>query len=103
MRKVSVILILVLTTNCASIVHGTRQEIPVKSNPTAADVAVKCADGEFNAAPTPTEIILKRNRGGCEVTVSKAGFRPETVRLKRRLSGWYLANILIGGIVGLNH
>lgn len=99
---IALLLIAGMTANCASIAHGTRQDISVQSNPTGADVVVKCAkDAPFNAPPTPTEITLKRNRGGCVITVSKEGYEPRSFRLTRQLSGWYLANILIGGVIGL--
>lgn len=99
---IALLLIAGMTANCASIAHGTRQDISVQSNPVGADVVVKCAkDAPFNAPPTPTEITLKRNRGGCVIIVSKEGYEPRSFRLTRRLSGWYFANILIGGVIGL--
>ena len=103
MREVVALLVIAgFTVNCASIAHGTRQDISVQSTPSNADVVVKCAkDAAFNAPPTPAEITLKRNRGGCLITVSKDGYEPRTFRLTRQLSGWYIANILIGGVIGL--
>jgi hypothetical protein len=101
-RLIALLLIVGMTVNCASIVHGTRQEISIQSTPTGADVVVKCAkDAPFNAPSTPAEITLKRNRGGCAITVWKKGYEPRTFFLTRQLSGWYIANILIGGVIGL--
>jgi hypothetical protein len=100
-KGLSLALLAVFSVRCASIAHGSHQQIPVSSDPPGARVEVACATGTFNAPPTPAEITLKRNRANCNVTVSKEGYRPETFSLSREVSGWYFGNILIGGIIGL--
>ena len=102
MKQIALVLIALSSVRCASIVHGTSQKIPVTSQPPGADVVVKCIDGEFKApSQTPTQIVLRRNRQDCEVRVEKPSFEPHLVQLSRNMSGWYLGNILIGGIIGL--
>lgn len=100
-RFVSILVLVVSSVRCASIVHGSHQQIPVDSQPPGASVQVTCATGRFNAPPTPSEITLKRNRADCSVSISKDGYHPAEFQLSRQVSGWYFGNILLGGVIGL--
>jgi hypothetical protein len=100
-KLVALLCISISAVRCASIIHGTTQKIPVTSEPTAANVSLKCLEGTVEAASlTPTTVVLKRNKVSCAIVVSKEGYQPSAVQLQRKLSGWYIANLLIGGIVG---
>jgi hypothetical protein len=95
-------LVAVLTTGCASIVHQTTQQIPVASNPPGAAVTVAC--GDVNNDPkllTPTVVTVHRKPKLCAISLTKDGYQSAEVALARKMSGWYLGNILFGGIIGL--
>jgi hypothetical protein len=95
-------LVAVLSTGCASIVHQTTQQIPVASNPPGAAVTVAC--GDVNNDPklvTPTVVTVHRKPSHCSISLNKDGYQPAEVALARKMSGWYLGNILFGGIIGL--
>lgn len=86
---------------CASVVHGSTQAIEVTSQPSGASVELRCLAGSVHFGTTPTAITLKRRETSCTVALSAKDYEETTVVLSRDLSGWYLANILIGGVIGL--
>lgn len=98
---VALICVSTLTLRCASIVHGTTQTISITSEPRGAKAELKCLEGAVESGlPTPTSVTLKRSKVSCSIVVSKSGYTPVTFELQRNMSGWYIANILIGGLVG---
>ena len=98
----SLLLSVSLLTGCASIVHGTRQDVPVSSSPTGADVTVICGKVPVKApSQTPTTVSLKRNAEPCNIVVSKPGYEDASVVFVKRMSGWFWGNILFGGIPGM--
>ena len=91
-----------LCFNCASIVHQTTQQVPVKSDPPGAALTVAC--GDVNNDPkltTPTTITLHRKPDVCTLKLSKEGYKEKEVAFTKSMSPWYLGNILGGGIIGL--
>lgn len=87
--------LVLLSSGCASIVHGSGQEVPISSDPTGADVYV---DGE-DVGKTPVTPNLKRKRAH-QVTFEKPGYRTEHRVIHRVLSGAVAGNILAGGLIG---
>ena len=83
-------------TGCASIVHGTRQNIPVSSDPAGASVYV---DGELRGA-TPLTLQVRRGDSTTEVKVELEGYRPVQQTLNRKFSWWYTGNVFFGGLIG---
>jgi hypothetical protein len=100
MRKL-VALLAVFAVNCGTIVHQTTQEIPVKSDPPGANVTVACGEVENDPkAMTPTAVSVHRKPEFCQISLTKEGYERMDVQLDRKMSGLYLGNILIGGIIG---
>lgn len=88
--------------SCASIMHGTKQQIPIDSNPTGAEVIIVDEEGfEVFNGMTPSVITLRRDTE-YKVTIKKDGYGSFTTLLKRKIDGWYWGNIgLLGiGIIG---
>jgi hypothetical protein len=97
-----IVLALVFSTGCASIAHQTTQQIPVASDPAGAAVTVACGDVHNDPKLlTPTVVTVHRKPAVCLIGLTKDGYMRRDVRLERQMSGWYLGNILIGGIIGL--
>ncbi len=95
-----VIMCLVLSTasSCATVKHGTMQPISVKSDPPNAEIRVN----GMSAGRTPTVLNLSRTSTGTgTVRVELDGYRPVDVPVKRRLSGAFWGNLLIGGVIGM--
>jgi hypothetical protein len=81
---------------CASIMHGTSQDVGFSSNPTAAKITV---DGrELGNAPIVTKLSRKDNH---IVRMELDGYAPYEATMTRGVSGWVWGNVVFGGLVGL--
>jgi hypothetical protein len=89
---------------CASIVSDSEEVVTISSNPTAAQIAIADQSGvEVYRGTTPATITLDASAGyfdGQEYTVtfSKEGYDPTTVKVDSRINGWYVGNIVFGGL-----
>lgn len=86
-----------IVIGCASIMHGARQDISVTSVPLGAKVTVN----GVNMGATPSMIRLDRAASSIALVFTKEGYEPVTVALNRRMDGWLLGNIILGGLIGL--
>ena len=99
---VAVCFLAMLGVNCGSIVHQTTQQVRVTSEPAGAAVTVAC--GDVNNDPklvTPAVVTLHRKPKYCGIKLNKDGYAEKELQFGRQMSGWYLGNIIIGGIIGL--
>lgn len=94
-------------TGCASIVSKSNWPVQLNSTPPGATVSVKDANGgEIFRGTTPTQVTLKSGKGyfkSASYTLEFAGegVRPQTVQIKAELNGWYIGNVVFGGLIGL--
>ncbi|MDP2906008.1 MAG: TonB family protein [Candidatus Omnitrophota bacterium] len=89
--------ILIMTlVGCATIIHGGRQKIPVKSYPSGATVSVNMIKVE-----TPGVINLSRSEPMVILRFEKDGYEPVEVTLIRTTDGWIWGNLFIGGLIGI--
>ena len=96
-RTISYLLLLAIlgTTGCASIISGTTQSVFVNSSPSGANVEV---DGL--QATTPTKLELKRSQASHNVRITKEGYEPANVSIGRKFNPWVAGNLLWGyGVV----
>ena len=83
-------------TACASIIHGTKQDVGISSSPTGAKVTI---DNQSGAA---TPYIAKLSRGDNHVVkIAMDGYAPAELTLTKSVSGWVWGNIVFGGLIGL--
>jgi hypothetical protein len=87
--------ILVLAA-CASIIHGSRQQVSISSTPSNARITV---DGQPQGT-TPAVVNLKR-KDLHTVRLELEGYQPVDIALTRKVSGWVWGNIIFGGLIGL--
>jgi len=95
-------------TGCATIVGSPTQTIPISSSPSEAKVLVTDEAGtEVFAGTTPISVTLNKSTGrywgGKEfkVTISKPGYKPQTIPVTSSPNGWYIAgNFFFGGLIG---
>ncbi len=90
-----------LFSGCASIIHGSRQDVRVMSSPTGAVVRVNLNN---QATTTPGIVTLNRKEIGYVLTFEKEGYKPVEISLRRTIGGWLFGNIIFGiggGIVGV--
>ena len=86
----------ILLSACASIMHGTSQDIGISSSPTNASVTVD------NAMKAQTPFIAKLSRKDTHIIhIAADGYAAADLTLTRSTSGWVWGNVLFGGIIGL--
>jgi len=86
----------ILSSSCATIMHGNSQEISINSEPEGATVYV---DGQ-ERGKTPLSLLLSRKKERYIVVIKKECYLPKTVEINRAISGSVAGNIIAGGIIG---
>lgn len=95
-----------LTTGCASIVSSKNYPVSINSDPQGATVVVTDKSGrEVFRGQTPTRTMLAAGDGyfssaRYRFAFEKPGYGSATTMLSANLDGWYIGNILFGGIIG---
>ena len=95
-RRLLAFVLAVGSTGCATIMHGTRQDVSITSVPSGAAVTVNGQD----KGKTPIAVELARKDKHL-VKVELAGYLPFEQYLVRKVSGWVWGNLVFGGIPGL--
>lgn len=94
-------------SGCASIFEGQTQAITIRSEPAGATVLVTNREGEkVHTGTTPVTLTLKRGAGYFKseeytVAFSKEGFADKKITLTSSVNGWYIGNLLVGGLIGM--
>jgi hypothetical protein len=81
---------------CATIMHGSSQEVGISSQPTGATITV---DG-LSTGKTPVTAKLSR-KDIHRVAITLEGYQPFEITTTRKTSGWVWGNIVFGGLIGL--
>lgn len=82
-------------SGCASIVAGTSQVISINSNVQGANVMIN--GGTVGVTPFTGSIPRGKDT---TVTVSKAGYQPQTITLSTKIEPIFFGNIIFGGLIG---
>jgi len=83
-------------SGCATVIHGTRQDVGISSSPAGAEVWVD------NVKMGETPVIAKlRRKDTHTVKLVLPGYQPYETTITRSVSGWVWGNIAIGGLIGL--
>ncbi len=83
-------------SGCATIMHGTHQDVGISSMPTGASVSI---DDETQGV-TPVVAKIKR-KGNHVVKIQMTGYLPFETTLTHSVSGWVWGNVAFGGLIGL--
>lgn len=86
----------ILLTGCATIMHGTQQNMGISSNPTNANVWL---DGYY-VGNTPMVVKMARNKDHI-VHMELPGYLPQDMIVTKEISAWVVGNLVFGGVVGL--
>jgi hypothetical protein len=92
---------------CASIFHSGNREITINTEPTGAKASIsKLAGDVVNVQTTPCTVSLNPRRGYFKgqsylLKLELLGYKTAEITLRPTLSGWYFANIIIGGAIGM--
>ena len=97
-RALPLVLVLAFSlSGCGAIIHGTRQDISVQSDPAGASVTTT----EASTVTTPATLNLERKRSYV-LTFSAPGYEPATFNLDNHLGGGVVAaDILLTGLLGV--
>jgi len=90
-----VLIVTILASACATIIHGTTQDIPINTKPEGC--IAKTTDGQ--ECTTPCNLSLKRKHDHT-ISISKDGYEPKSVKVQHVVSGAVAGNILAGGLIG---
>jgi hypothetical protein len=101
------VLVVYIAAGCASIVDGGPQTLAIKSNPSEAKLVVydmRKGEAILNAT-TPYTATLNRGSGyfkpaKYKVVVDKQGYESKEYMIEGNVNGWYLGNLLFGGLIG---
>jgi hypothetical protein len=97
-KNESILTIIVCTAllgGCASIMHGTSQEMTFQSSPEEVTVTVS---GRIIGKTPVTSRLDKKS--GQSVAFTKDGYKPVTMELTTTLDPWFWGNIVLGGFIG---
>jgi len=100
--------VFVIFFGCATIVGQPTHLLPIKSNPGDATVLITDETGaQIFKGTTPTSATLQKSTGkywgkkAYKVTITKSGFKPQTISIEASANGWYIAgNFVFGGLIG---
>ena len=87
---------LALVVGCATIMHGTSQQVGISSQPTGASVVVDSQP--LGVTPVSAKLSRKNQH---RITVTMSGYQPFEMVTTRKTSGWVWGNIVFGGLIGL--
>lgn len=91
---------------CASIVSDSKYPVNISSSPKGAKLSVEDDSGRtIFTGRTPANVTLNASEGffqAAEYTIicEKEGSYSRTTTLNSGLDGWYVGNILFGGLIG---
>ncbi|WP_022947121.1 hypothetical protein [Methylohalobius crimeensis] len=94
-------------TGCASIVSDNRYPVTFSTNPSGAEVTIRDENHRtVHRGVTPFTVTLAASDGyfdGMDYTASfqKPCYQPTEVPHNSRLDGWYVGNLIFGGLLGL--
>jgi hypothetical protein len=100
------VVVLLLSGSCASIVSKSKWPIAVGSTPPGATIQVTNKKGsEVYTGTTPAAFRLKSGAGffskeSYRVKLSMPGFNEEIIPVECKLNSWYAGNLLLGGVIG---
>lgn len=107
MRQIITMFGILLLCSCASIVSKSQYPVVINSDPAGAEFTISNKKDEIvSQGKTPTTIVLKSGAGffsgeEYKIAMKMDGFPERVVDFKAQMDGWYLGNILFGGLIGM--
>ena len=98
---------IVALSGCASIIGERTQTLRFSSNPEGATVELTNKDGvKIFRGATPVTTTVPKSRGYFKgetyrVAIAKEGYKAQEHVMDSGISGWYLGNVIFGGLIGL--
>lgn len=92
---------------CASIVSDSTYPLSLNSNPLGSSFTITNKNGQLiHSGNTPATVTLKSGAGYFSgekyfISLKKPGFEASEITVDTSLDGWYIGNILFGGLIGM--
>ncbi len=96
-----------LTSGCASIVSDSSYPVAINTVPVGAEFVITNDKGQqIHSGTTPSTVTLKSGDGffssaSYTLSFSKDGYSQKQVEISSSMDGWYIGNIVFGGLIGL--
>jgi hypothetical protein len=96
-----------VTSGCATIVHGGPRSIPISSSPPGATVSIYDRSNQLvmtNTTPFVAKLDVKYGYFRSQtyrLDFELAGHPSASATLDSKVSGWYWANLVFGGLIGM--
>lgn len=106
-KALPLLIIPLIFTGCASIIDGGSKSVQINSNPEGAKVTISNRAGkEVSVQTTPAIVTLERSSGyfrgeDYKLVFEAAGYYPYETHVQSTIDGWYLGNVLFGGLIGI--
>ena len=107
MKKLISLAMIAVLTGCASIISDSDYTVTINSAPEQAQFEIFNEDGlKIANGVTPNTLTLSASAGFFNaetytIKMTKTGYQPKTYTMKAGFDGWYVGNILLGGLVGM--
>lgn len=94
-------------SSCATIFTSTKYPVSFNTNPEGAGITIENRAGKIiYEGITPASVKLRASAGYMKkeeykITFTKNGYSQKVVYITAELDGWYVGNILLGGIPGM--
>lgn len=104
---VALLSMVLLLPSCATIFTRSSYPFTINTEPNGATITIANSAGAIiYQGTTPANTRLKSSRGYMKdeqytLTFSKEGYEDKMVTIHSRFDGWYLGNILLGGLIGM--
>lgn len=106
-KSITIVILMFLVSSCASIVSSSRWPLTVNSEPVGAKVEITNKKGVvvYNGS-TPATMELKSGAGyfakeSYSLKVQMNGFADKIVPINCKFNGWYIGNLVFGGLIGI--
>lgn len=96
LRSTALLVSALFLCGCATIVHGSKQKVPISSQPSGA--SVKIDDASTGVTPMTAELSRKTSH---RVELLLNGYKPYEVTIEPHFNGATMGNLAIGGIIGM--
>ncbi len=99
--------LVISVSSCATIFTATKYQVAFNTTPEGAGITIENREGKvIFEGVTPTNVKLKSSAGYMKkeeykITFTKEGYAQKVVNISAELDGWYIGNIMLGGIIGM--
>ena len=107
MKKVILAVVVFVMMGCSSIVSKSEYSVAINSVPNGANFEIINRSGQkVQSGVTPNSVVLKSSSGYFKgetytINIVKDGFIDKTYTMQSSMDGWYIGNILFGGLIGM--